>query len=75
MGSGLVGSHLKSTLTGKPFAVRNWLTQGEVDPPEPVDPRCQSIRIQKAKQVGNIVEVGGREGRKYAEKIMEGMGP
>ena len=54
MGSGLVGLHLESTLESQLLTVsRNWLTLGEGVLQGQQGPRCQSIRVQKTKDMVN----------------------
>lgn len=52
MGSGLVGLHLETALSVKLFIIpRDWSALGEEVPQGWQDPRCQSIGIQKMKDV------------------------
>lgn len=56
MGSGVVGLHLKSMLLSKWFTIsRKWLILGGAVPPGSGSPRCQSIPIQKIKDMVKIV--------------------
>ena len=58
--SGLISLHLKITLVDELFTIsRSWLTLGGGVPPGSARPRCQSIRIQKTK---DIVDTYGSPG-------------
>ena len=60
VGCGLVGLYLKSTLMDKLFTIsRNWLILGGWSLQGQQGPRCQSIRIQKIK---DMVRARGQHG-------------